>query len=143
MNTRLTSVYALAAALSLAAPVSMPASDPRPVPVSQCAPQYPHALRHAEVEGNVVVSYTVTAQGNVANAVVVSSTDKASEHATLAAIRQWKFTPVTKDGVAVSTPVRQTINFQLPYLHAENATSIASAGANPIPSTAREVAANR
>jgi protein TonB len=126
MNTRLTSLYALAATLSLTAPVTMSAAAQGPTPVSQPAPNYAFDLRHNEIEGEVTVLYTVTAKGDVENVAVISSTNKAFERPTRVAIKHWKFTPATKDGVSVSTRVRQTISFEIPYLHAENATIIAS-----------------
>jgi protein TonB len=107
------------------------AADQGPTPVSQCPPKYAYDLRHDEIEGTVVVSYTITAQGDVANPVVVSSTDKAFTGATLAAIRQWKFKPAMKDGVAVNTPVRTTVNFILPYLHEKSVTAIAKTAPKP------------
>jgi TonB family protein len=136
-------IPARAAALSLTASVSMSAADQSPTPVSQPAPNYAFDLRHDEIEGKVTVSYTVNAKGEVVDGVVVSSTEKAFERPTLAAIRQWKFTPATKDGVAVSTSVRQTINFTLPYLHAENAAAIARVVVKANSSPSGAVASNK
>jgi protein TonB len=143
MNNRLNSIYAVAAALGLTASVSMSAADQGPNPVSRPAPSYAFDMRHDEIEGKVTVTFTVSAKGDVEDAAVVSSTEKAFEHAALAAVRQWKFTPATKDGVAVSASARQTINFALPYLHAKNATALASAGVKPDAPATSEVAVNR
>jgi TonB family protein len=143
MNARLTSVYTLAAALSLTASVAMSAADQGVSPVSQPAPNYSFELRRATIEGKVTVSYTVSANGDVENVAVVSSTEKSFEKPTLAAIRQWKFMPATKDGVAVSTPVRQTISFRLPYLHASDATAIAGVAVKPSASMNSSVAVSR
>jgi hypothetical protein len=74
---------------------------------------------------------------------IVSSTEKSFEKPTLAAIRQWKFTPATRDGVAVSTPVRQTISFRLLYLHNVNATAMAGIAAKPNESVKGGVAVSR
>jgi protein TonB len=95
------------------------AADQGPTPVSQPAPNYAFDLRHDEIEGEVTVAYTVTAQGDVRNVAVVSSSYRAFERPTLAAIRHWKFNPAVKDGVPVSTRVRQAISFQLPCIHSE------------------------
>jgi len=132
MNIRHTFAYALAAALSLPTSATLFAADELPTPVSQVSPKYAFDLRRDEVEGKVVVSYIITAQGDVANAVVTSSTEKAFERTTLAAIKQWKFMPAMRDGVAVATKVRTTVNFVLPYLHEEGATTIAHASPKPV-----------
>ncbi len=143
MNTRITSIHALAAVLSLTASATMFAADQSLNPVSQPAPNYAFDLRHAEIEGKVTVSFTVNAKGAVEDAAIVSSTEKVLEKPALAAVRQWTFTPAMKDGVAVSTSVRQTISFMLPYLHTEHATAIISAGMKPDASAVSEVAINR
>jgi TonB family protein len=128
MNARLASLGALGAALILNVSVPMLAATQAPSPVYQPEPRYPYDLRRNEIEGHVTVAFTVTAKGDVERATVVSSTDQAFERSTLHAIRLWRFVPVKKDGVAVSTTVLETVNFRLPYLHAANAAAIAGAG---------------
>lgn len=132
MKTRLILLYAVATALSLPASATLFAAVDLPTPISQVSPKYAFDLRRDEIEGKVVVSYTITAQGDVANAAVVSSTEKAFERATLAAIKQWKFTPAKKDGVVVIARVLTTVNFVLPYLHDEGAAAIAHSVPTPI-----------
>jgi protein TonB len=131
MNIHRISLCALAATLGLTAPVSMLAADQGPTPVSQTAPIYAFDLRHNDIEGEVTVSYTITATGNVENLAVVSSTDRAFERPTRAAVKTWRFLPATKDGVSVNTRVRQTISFQIPDLHPEIASIIARSTAKP------------
>jgi protein TonB len=82
--------------------------------VSQPKPEYSVFLRHADVEGRVVVSFTVTPSGDVADATVVSSTDRLLNAPTLDAVRTWKFVPATRDGLPVSTRVRQLVTFSIP-----------------------------
>jgi TonB family protein len=132
MNARLASLGALGAALLLNAPVPMRAAAQLPSPVYQPAPKYPYDLLRQEIEGQVTIAFTVTAKGDVEGATVVNSTDQAFERSTLHAISQWKFAPVTKDGVAVSTPVLQIVKFRMPELHAADAAAIAgSSGGSP------------
>jgi TonB family protein len=90
-------------------------------PIAQVAPTYSHDLRRLGVEGDVVVSFTISANGEVKNATVVSSSDHLLEYPALAAVRQWKFTPAEKDGVAVSQKAIQTIAFAIPELHRDSA----------------------
>ena len=141
MNTRLASLSALGAALILNASVPMLAAAQAPSPVYQPEPRYPYDLRRNEIEGKVTVAFTVTAKGDVERATVVRSTDQAFEKTTLHAIRQWKFVPVTKDGVAVSTTVLETVNFRLPHLHAANTPALAGTG-SPVGAPGK-VAVNR
>jgi TonB family protein len=143
MKTHRFSLCALAATLSLTASVSMFAADQGPTPVSPPAPTYAFQLRHDEIEGDVTVSYTVTAQGDVKNVAVVNSSHRAFDGPTLAAIKGWKFIPAKKDGVPVSTRVRQIVSFELLYLHQENSELIARASAPSRTPTKIESAGDR
>ena len=82
------------------------ASGPRPLQLLAGAdPAYPPAARAAGIEGQVTVSYDVTAAGRVANAVVVAAEPHGVfEQAALAAVRSWRFRPATERGVPVSVP---------------------------------------
>jgi TonB family protein len=117
MNSRLISSCSLAAALSVSALSPLSAAIQDATPVAQVAPAYSHELRARGVEGEVVVSFTVSATGNVIDPKVVSSTDRALEYPTLAAVRKWKFAPAMKDGVAVSEKVVQPVSFVMPDFH--------------------------
>jgi TonB family protein len=124
MNTRLMSLCSLAAALTVSASNSLSAANQDPVPVSQAAPVYSHELRASGVEGEVVVRFTITSTGEVANPVVVSSTNQLLDYPTLAAVRKWKFTPAMKDGVAVNVKAVQPVAFMIPELHPAEARLI-------------------
>jgi protein TonB len=119
MNTRIISAGALAAVLGLCASNQMSAAVQPATPVSQVAPNYSRDLRVDQEEGEVVVGFTITAEGKVLNPVVVSSTNRLLNKPTLEAIRKWKFAPATNDGVAVSVNVLQPVAFTIPYLHDE------------------------
>ena len=82
------------------------ASGPRPLQLLAGAdPAYPAAARAAGIEGQVSVSYDVTAAGRVANAVVVAAEpDGVFEAAALATVRSWRFRPATERGVPVAVP---------------------------------------
>lgn len=68
---------------------------------------YPPAAKAAGVEGRVVVSYDVTAQGRVANAVVTEAQPiGVFEGAALAAVQSWRFRPVLQRGQPVAAPAR-------------------------------------
>jgi TonB family protein len=120
MNIRIVSSCLVAAALSASASAAMQS----PKPLSQVAPAYALDLRQSDVEGEVVVSFTITASGDVINPAIVSSTDRDLNHCTLAAVRKCKFAPAIKDGVAVSVKALQPVAFTIPELHADTSTRL-------------------
>jgi len=111
MTIRHSSVLFLAALLGTANFSSLSASDQPPRAISQFTPAYPYEMLKIESEGAVLVSFNITAQGDVTNATVISSTKRIFEAPTLHAIKQWKFTPGMKDGVAIGTPMTQLVTF--------------------------------
>jgi len=125
------SACSLAAALSVSAlnPLSAAVQDAKPI--SQPAPSYSAYLRSACVEGKVVVRFTVTAKGDVINPEVVSSTDRLLEAPALDAVRQWKFVPATKDGVAINERAIQPVAFVMPELHPDSAARLVVSNSKP------------
>jgi TonB family protein len=118
MNIRNLSAFSLAAALAVSAVSPLSAAIQGATPLSQVAPTYAHDLRLSGVEGEVVVGFTISKTGEVQNAAVVSSTDRALEDPTLAAVRQWRFSPAMKDGVAVSVKAVQAVSYSITGLRA-------------------------
>jgi TonB family protein len=111
-------VAALAAIVILPS-ISLGAQDTSSAPyqapraLAQAKPDYSYALRHDEIEGRVVVSFTVTPSGSVTGAAIVSSTQKRLEKPAMDAIKNWRFAPGTKDGVPVNSKVIQPIAFAM------------------------------
>jgi len=114
MKTRLAPALFLAAAFSTAAFTSSLAAnhDQHPKIISMPAPAYAFDLRKAGIEGAVLVSFTITAQGAATDAVVLESTDRVFEAPTLAAVKAWRFTPASHRGLAVSVTAIQLIVFK-------------------------------
>jgi TonB family protein len=81
--------------------------------IAQPSPVYSLELRHARIEGKVVVAFVVTPKGDVANATILHSTNREFDAPTLRALRQWKYAPAVKDGVAVKTRVNETVTYQI------------------------------
>ena len=83
------------------APVMVqPGIDPRYAADFQ--PTYPAGERRAEHEGRVIVRVLIGADGRVKQVERVSATNDAFYRATLErALGKWRFTPGTRDGVAV------------------------------------------
>jgi protein TonB len=89
-------------------------TDATPRPIVQPSPVYSAYLRHAVIEGQVLVAFTVSPLGNVADATIVSSTDRLFNKPTLDAIMHWRFSPAMKAGVPVSSKVREVVTFSIP-----------------------------
>ena len=127
MNTRLSSLLVLAAALSASAFAPLSAEDRLPQPVAQPSPAYPFDLRKAQIEGDVLIIFTVTREGQVADPQVVSSSNWMFRDLTLAAIKKWQYTPALKDGHPVSIKVSQSFAFRVLEKDAERAALAAAA----------------
>lgn len=71
---------------------------------------YPEAARAARISGVVIVEAMIDTSGNVVDARVLKPLPYGLDQAALDAVKQWRFAPATKDGVAV--PVVFTLTFQ-------------------------------
>ena len=142
MNIRLMSACSLAAALSVSALTPLSAAIVEAKPISQTAPAYSPELRASCVEGNVVISFTITAKGDVVNPVVVSSTDAHLNGAALEAVRKWKFAPATKDGVAIKVKAVQPVAFVIPELHSDRDAKLMVANSRTASPTSESTSVN-
>jgi len=72
-------------------------------------PAYPKRLRDRGIEGYVLLQYTVTASGTIADIVVVESTHAGFERAAIKALLKFKYKPQVVDGktVAVTKLLKQ------------------------------------
>jgi TonB family protein len=80
---------------------------------STVAPSYPYLMRHAEAAAEVTVAFTVDSRGMVTKAKIVNSSNYEFNAATLAAIKQWSFTPALKNGQPVETKLQQKFVFSV------------------------------
>ena len=81
---------------------------------SRVAPIYPRASRRAGEAGTVVLRLTVGVSGTVlATAVLSSSGFDRLDQAAQAAVRQWRFSPGTRQGVPVELSIQVPIRFEL------------------------------
>lgn len=103
------------------APVTPPPPPPQPVgptrgaeiiSTAQAIPPRVAVQRHRS--GYVVVEFTVTTAGTIANPHVVDAQPShIFDHSALEAVRKYTFRPALQNGVPVSTVVQQRINFAL------------------------------
>ncbi|MFC1603265.1 energy transducer TonB [Pseudomonadota bacterium] len=82
--------------------------------LSRIPPRYPHRAERKKIEGWVKVSFIITEQGSVKDAIVADANPKGIfDRAALQAILKWKFKPRVTDGKPVATQADQVINFKL------------------------------
>jgi protein TonB len=88
--------------------------DEPPRPLARLKPIYPPQARMRRIEGFVVVEFVVGPDGTTGSVEMISSQpgDVFSDSA-IRAIRNWRFTPGTKEGKAVAARVRQKVEFKL------------------------------
>lgn len=76
-----------------------------PVPLVRVQAEYPDRARDEEIEGWVLVRFTIAADGGVtAPEVVEASPRRIFDRAALDAIRRWKYRPMMQGGRAVARP---------------------------------------
>ncbi|MCS7042874.1 MAG: energy transducer TonB [Bryobacteraceae bacterium] len=78
--------------------------------VKKVAPVYPTAAKQLNVTGSQDVEIVVDEQGNVVDAKVVKGNALFTQ-ASLAAVKEWKFTPLLKDGQPVKFTTVITFNY--------------------------------
>lgn len=77
-------------------------------------PRYPRISRRLNEEGSVVLRVSVDATGAVTDArVEISSGFPRLDEAAVEAVRRWRYTPATRNGVAVATVLPQRVTFRL------------------------------
>jgi protein TonB len=88
--------------------------DAGPMLLARIEPNYPHRALILELEGSVVVEFTITKRGMVADVRVVESTHTMFEQAAAVAIAKSRYRPRIVDGAPVETRgVTTEIEFRL------------------------------
>ncbi|PHS68745.1 MAG: energy transducer TonB [Methylophaga sp.] len=97
-----------------AAPVVVPVMDDEVIPLVRIPPRYPRSASRRGIEGVVVVSFTITKDGQVTNPIVESAKpENTFNKAALKAILKWKFKPKIVGGKPVERQATQEIEFKL------------------------------
>ncbi|ATC63592.1 hypothetical protein CMV30_06285 [Nibricoccus aquaticus] len=89
------------------------AFDVRPVPVKTPPPQFPSDMQRQGVSGVVAVRVVIDETGGVSECSVSKSSHTEFEQAALNAVKNWKFKPASKGGVAVKASVVIPIKFSV------------------------------
>lgn len=82
-------------------------TDTKPRPVHVVAPIYPADFQAAAIGGFAVTEFVVNESGVPTQVQIVRASDRAFADSALVAMKQWRFSPGLKNGVAV--PVREQI----------------------------------
>lgn len=91
-------------------PVGLGIDAPRKI--LHVPPVYPALAQAARVQGAVILEATIDRDGRVASARVLRSIPLLDQ-AALDAVRQWRFTPTSLNGVPVPVLMTVTVNFTL------------------------------
>jgi TonB family protein len=83
-----------------------------PTKIRDVRPEYPAEATSANISGMVVLEIVIDTQGDVRSARVLRPIPQLND-AALRAVKQWKFAPTVKGGVAVPVVMTVTMNFTL------------------------------
>ena len=84
-----------------------------PTVAEKSDPGYTEEAKANKIEGSVILSVTVGADGKARNIQVVRSLDPGLDQKAVEAVGQWVFKPGTKDGMPVSVRAQIQLNFKL------------------------------
>lgn len=88
--------------------------DQTPGVIAMPLPEYPASEQKRRVWGDVTVVFVVDEAGGVEQATVTASPSARLAEASLAAIRRWRFKPMTREGKPVKVRFTQVFPFRLP-----------------------------
>ena len=82
--------------------------------LSNPAPAYPESCRKAGISGTTVVGLTISSDGSVSSAWVVSSSGNGTlDSAAVNAVYGWQFVPAKQNGVAITCNSQVPVTFNL------------------------------
>jgi len=76
-------------------------------------PEYSEEARKVKHEGIVILSLVVDQQGRTRDIRVARSLGMGLDEKAIEAVKKWRFSPGTKDGIAVPVQVNVEVNFRL------------------------------
>jgi periplasmic protein TonB len=76
-------------------------------------PQYSEKGRKKKINGTVLVTIIVNADGTVRDAKVTRGLERSLDQQAIVAVSKWKFEPATKDGKPVAVHVPVEVDFRL------------------------------
>ncbi|HET9943111.1 MAG TPA: TonB family protein [Terriglobia bacterium] len=94
-------------------PPALAAPTTEPVLLSRVDPQYTDQARQARLSGAVRLTAVVRRDGTVDAVQVVQGLGMGLDEAAIAAVRQWRFRPATRNGEAVDSAISLAVTFNL------------------------------
>ena len=84
-----------------------------PKPLYQPEPEFSEASRKKKEQGNVNIALIVGNDGLARDLKVICSSIRDSNENAIEAVKQWKFSPATKDGLPVAAAIMVEVSFKL------------------------------
>ena len=84
-----------------------------PTAINQPVPEYTESARRSKLTGSVELEVVVTPEGTVDDVKVMKGLGLGLDERAIDTVRQWKFRPATKDGVAVPALIKVEVTFHL------------------------------
>jgi TonB family protein len=81
--------------------------------IQKVEPDYTDDARDRHIEGTAVLSVVISDAGEPTDVAVVRSLDSGLDANAVAAVKQWRFKPATKDGQPVAVSAHIEVNFRL------------------------------
>ena len=113
---------ALLVTAAIAAPVIYASVDPaqvrvggdikEPKKIKDAKPVYPPLAQTAKISGIVIIEAIIAKDGSIRDAKILRGMPMLND-AALEAVRQWRYTPTTLNGVPVEVVMTVTVNFTL------------------------------
>jgi TonB family protein len=100
--------------VSGSAQTSVPHRTTPPVLTSKREPKYTPEARKASLEGTILISLVVGADGVPKDVKVLRGLGLGLDEKAIEAVEGWRFKPATRDGQPLAVPGQVEVNFQLP-----------------------------
>jgi len=95
-----------------AAPVRVGGDIKEPKKIKDAKPVYPPLAQTAKISGIVIIEAIIAKDGSIRDAKILRGMPMLND-AALEAVRQWRYTPTTLNGVPVEVVMTVTVNFTL------------------------------
>ena len=80
--------------------------------IKKVNPKYPKTARKQHLEGTVILTATISKEGEIADLTLVSGEPMLAE-AAITAVKQWKYRPYLLEGRPVAVETQIQVNFEL------------------------------
>jgi len=94
------------------APVRVGGDIKEPKKIKDAKPVYPPLAQTAKISGIVIIEAIIAKDGSIRDAKILRGMPMLND-AALEAVRQWRYTPTTLNGVPVEVVMTVTVNFTL------------------------------